>query len=169
MKKMFNLVPMIGLFLCFICQAVEAQEINLVDDKNFYEVEFTSEGPSLVVTIDGMRKVADLDEGTGAIPKYLGKYKNCLVFMDNVNRTHRKIHVFRPVDGYVWQTIYDNELCSPAEREECVMFYGDNAIKVEFNKTGGPRTKFTKLDSKYAKLKGHTISSCKGEFVSADD
>ena len=89
--------------------------------------------------------------------------------MDEVDRTRRNIMVFRPIDGYVWQTTYENELCKPSEREECVLFYGDTPVKVEFNKKGAPKTKFTKLESKYAKLKGHTISSCGGEFNFSDD
>ena len=169
MKKLFNLVPMIGLFLSLFCQNAWAQEINMVDEKNFYEVEMGTDGPSLVVTIDGMRKVADFEQGSGLMPKYLGKYKNSLVFMDEVSRKRRNIMVFRPVDGYVWQTSYENELCKGVEREECIMFYGDTPIKVEYNKMGGPKTKFTKLDSKYNALKGHVISSCSGEFVSADE
>ena len=86
MKKLFNLVPMIGLFLSLFCQNAWAQEINMVDEKNFYEVEMGTDGPSLVVTIDGMRKVADFEQGSGLMPKYLGKYKNSLVFMDEVSR-----------------------------------------------------------------------------------
>lgn len=169
MKKMFNLITLVAMLLCFISQDTQAQEINMVDEQNYYEISENSDGLALVVTIDGMRKVADFEQGSGVIPKYLGKYKNALVFMDEVDRTRRNIMVFRPIDGYVWQTTYENELCKPAEREECIMFYADTAVKVEFNKKGGPKTKFTKLDSKYSKLKGHTISSCGGEFNFSDD
>ena len=164
MKKIFNLIPMMALFLSFICQNAQAQEINMVDEQNYYEVSENSDGLSLVVTIDGMRKVADFEQGSGVLPKYLGKYKNALIFLDVVDKTHRNIMVFRPIDGYVWQTTYENELCKASEREECMMFFGDTPIKVEYNRQGGPKTKFSKLESKYSKLKGHTISSCGGEF-----
>ena len=165
MKKMFNLIPMITLFLCFISVNAQAQEINMVDEQNFYEIQENSEGSSLIVTIDGVRKVADLDDqNSGIMPKYLGKYKNSLIFMEEVTKTHRNILVFRPINGTVWQTTYENELCKASEREECMMFFGDTPIKVEYNRQGGPKTKFSKLDSKYSKLKGHTISSCGGEF-----
>lgn len=170
MKKMFNLIPMITLFLGFISMNAQAQEINMVDEQNFYEIQENSEGSSLIVTIDGVRKVADLDDqNSGIMPKYLGKYKNSLIFMEEVTKTHRNILVFRPINGTVWQTTYENELCKKGERESCLLFYGDHAIMVEFNRLGGPKTKFTKLDSKYIKLKGHVISSCDGEFNSGDE
>ena len=104
MKKIFNLIPMMALFLSFICQNAQAQEINMVDEQNYYEVSENSDGLSLVVTIDGMRKVADFEQGSGVLPKYLGKYKNALIFLDVVDKTHRNIMVFRPIDGSVWQT-----------------------------------------------------------------
>ena len=170
MKKMFNLIPMISLFLCFICMNAQAQEINMVDEENFYEIQENSDGSSLIVTIDGVRKVADLEEESeGIIPKYLGKFKNALVFMEETGKTRRNILVFRPINGTVWQSTYANELCSRGERETCLMFFGDNPIIVEFNRLGGPKTKFTKADSKYSGLKGHVISSCEGEFSSGDD
>ena len=170
MKKMFNLIPMITLFLGFISMNAQAQEINMVDEQNFYEIQENSDGMSLIVTIDGIRKVADFDEdGAGILPKYLGKFKNALVFMEEINKTQRNILVFRPVNGTVWQSTYENILCKRGEREECLMFFGDNAIKVEFNRVGGPKTKFTKADSKYTKFKGHTISSCDGEFTASND
>ena len=170
MKKMFNLIPMLTLFLGFLSMNAQAQEINMVDEQNFYEVQENSDGASLIVTIDGIRKVADFDEeSTGIIPKYLGKFKNALVFMEEINKTQRNILVFRPVNGTVWQSTYENILCKRGEREECLMFYGDTPLKVEFNRVGGPKTKFTKADSKYAKFKGHSISSCDGEFTSSND
>ena len=116
MKKMFNLIPMITLFLCFISVNAQAQEINMVDEQNFYEIQENSEGSSLIVTIDGVRKVADLDDqNSGIMPKYLGKYKNSLIFMEEVTKTHRNILVFRPINGTVWQTTYENELCKKGE------------------------------------------------------
>ena len=170
MKKMFNLIPMITLFLGFISMNAQAQEINMVDEQNFYEIQENSEGSSLVVTIDGIRKVADFDdESSGLLPKYLGKYKNALVFMEEATKTKRNILVFRPIKGTVWQSTYENTLCRRGEREECLMFFGDNPIKVEYNRVGGPRTKFSKADSKYAKFKGRSISSCDGEFTSSND
>ena len=170
MKKMFNLIPMITLFLVFISMNAQAQEINMVDEQNFYEIQETSDGMSLIVTIDGIRKVADFDEDSGGIiPKYLGKYKNALVFMEEASQKQRNILVFRPINGTVWQSNYENILCRRGEREECLMFFGDNPIKVEYNRVGGPRTKFTKADSKYAKFKGHSISSCDGEFTSSSN
>ena len=170
MKKMFNLIPMLTLFLgCFSMNA-QAQEINMVDEQNFYEIQENSDGSSLIVTIDGIRKVADYDEEDGGVlPKYLGKFKNALVFMEEVSKTQRNILVFRPINGTVWQSTYENVLCKRGEREECLMFYGDNPIKVEYNRLGGPKTKFTKADSKYAKFKGHTISGCDGEFTASSE
>ena len=160
MKKMFNLISMITLFLGFISMNAQAQEINMVDEQNFYEIQENSEGSSLIVTIDGIRKVADFDdESSGLLPKYLGKYKNALVFMEEATKTKRNILVFRPINGTVWQSTYENTLCRRGEREECLMFFGDNPIKVEYNRVGGPRTKFSKADSKYAKFKGRSISS----------
>lgn len=170
MKKMFNLIPMITLFLGFISMNAQAQEINMVDEQNFYEIQENSDGSSLIVTIDGIRKVADYDEDDGGVlPKYLGKFKNALVFMEEVSKTQRNILVFRPINGTVWQSTYENVLCKRGEREECLMFYGDNPIKVEYNRVGGPKTKFTKADSKYAKFKGHTISGCDGEFTASSE
>ena len=170
MKKMFNLIPMLTLFLgCFSMNA-QAQEINMVDEQNFYEIQENSEGVSLIVTIDGIRKVADYGEDDyGILPKYLGKYKNALVFMEEASQKQRNILVFRPINGTVWQSTYENVLCNRGEREECLMFYGDTPLKVEFNRVGGPKTKFTKADSKYAKFKGHTISGCDGEFTASED
>ena len=168
MKKMFNLIPMLTLFLGFMSMNAQAQEINMVDEQNFYEIQENSEGVSLIVTIDGIRKVADYGEDDyGIIPKYLGKYKNALVFMEEASQKQRNILVFRPINGTVWQSTYENVLCNRGEREECLMFFGDNPIKVEYNRVGGPKTKFTKADSKYAKFKGHSISSCEGEFTSS--
>ena len=124
----------------------------------------------MIVTIDGIRKVADYGEDDyGILPKYLGKYKNALVFMEEASQKQRNILVFRPINGTVWQSTYENVLCNRGEREECLMFYGDTPLKVEFNRVGGPKTKFTKADSKYAKFKGHTISGCDGEFTASED
>ena len=170
MKKMFNLIPMLTLFLGFISMNAQAQEINMVDEQNFYEIQENSDGSSLIVTIDGIRKVADYDEDDGGVlPKYLGKLKNALVFMEEASQKQRNILVFRPINGTVWQSTYENVLCKRGEREECLMFYGDNPIKVEYNRLGGPKTKFTKADSKYAKFKGHTISGCDGEFTASSE
>ena len=170
MKKMFNLIPMLTLFLGFMSMNAQAQEINMVDEQNFYEIQENSEGVSLIVTIDGIRKVADYGEDDyGILPKYLGKYKNALVFMEEASQKQRNILVFRPINGTVWQSTYENVLCNRGEREECLMFYGDTPLKVEFNRVGGPKTKFTKADSKYAKFKGHTISVCDGEFTASED
>ena len=67
----------------------------MVDEQNFYEIQENSEGSSLIVTIDGIRKVADVDdEESGFIPKYLGKFKNALVFMEEATKTKRNILVF---------------------------------------------------------------------------
>lgn len=168
MKKMFNLIPMITLFLGFISMNAQAQEINMVDEQNFYEIQENSEGSSLIVTIDGIRKVADYGEDDyGIIPKYLGKYKDALVFMEEASQKQRNILVFRPINGTVWQSTYENYLCTKGEREECLMFYGDHPVKVEFNRVGGPKTKFTKADSKYNKFKGYRISACDGEFTAS--
>ena len=170
MKKMFNLIPMLTLFLGFMSMNAQAQEINMVDEQNFYEIQENSEGVSLIVTIDGIRKVADYGEDDyGILPKYLGKFKNALVFMEEASQKQRNILVFRPINGTVWQSTYENVLCNRGEREECLMFYGDTPLKVEFNRVGGPKTKFTKADSKYAKFKGHTISCCDGEFTASED
>ena len=170
MKKIFNLIPMYALFLCFFCQAAQAQEINMVDEQNYYEIQENSDGSTtLVVTVDGIRKTADFDQGSGIVPKYLGKYKNSLVFVETVDKTRRNVMVFRPIDGYVWQTTYENELCRTSDRESCLIFYSDTPVKVEYNKLGSPKTKFSKLDSKYAKLKGHNIASCGGDFQIVED
>ena len=39
MKKMFNLIPMLTLFLGFMSMNAQAQEINMVDEQNFYEIQ----------------------------------------------------------------------------------------------------------------------------------
>ena len=70
MKKMFNLIPMITLFLGFISMNAQAQEINMVDEQNFYEIQENSEGVSLIVTIDGIRKVADYSDDDIGIQTY---------------------------------------------------------------------------------------------------
>ena len=67
MKKMFNLIPLIALLLCFSSQNTQAQEINMVDEQNYYEISENSEGLALVVTIDGMSKVADFEQGSGSV------------------------------------------------------------------------------------------------------
>lgn len=170
MKKIFNLISLLTLIMGLYCQTAKAQEINMIDEQNYYEIQENSDGSmTLVVTIDGMRKTADFDQASGIVPRYIGKYKSSLVFVETMDKTHRNVMVFRPIDGYVWQTTYENELCKIMEREECVIFYGDTPVKVEYNRIGSPKTKFSKLDSKYAKLKGHTISSCGGDFQIVED
>ena len=42
MKKMFNLIPLIALLLCFSSQNTQAQEINMVDEQNYYEISENS-------------------------------------------------------------------------------------------------------------------------------
>ena len=39
MKKMFNLIPMISLFLGLITMHAKAQEINMVYEQNIYEIK----------------------------------------------------------------------------------------------------------------------------------
>ena len=36
MKKMFNLITLVAMLLCFISQDTQAQEINMVDEQNYY-------------------------------------------------------------------------------------------------------------------------------------
>lgn len=173
MKHIFSLISMISLFLFIFSQKTQAQEMNMIDAQNYYEIEDGEDGAKvLVVTMDGIHKTADFDAGSSGenLPRYLGKYKNSLIFVHEKSRATRDVMVFRPIDGLVWQSSYENDQCSTTgEVESCLFFYAETPIKVEYNRKGRPNTKFSKLNSKYGVLKGQTILSCGGDFQKQDE
>lgn len=174
MKKMIGMITILAMALCLTTQTAQAQEINMIDDVTYFETYVSEEdGTSeLIVCMDGQHKTVEFDSRRSGskFPKYLGKFKDCLVFLHEAGRGYRGLLVFRSIDGSLWENTYENWLCViPDGQEACLFFYDDTPIKVEYNREGSPRTKFTKMNSKYAKLKGHGILSCSGEFSIQDD
>ena len=172
MKKMIGMI--LAMIFCLSNQKVLAQEINMIDDVTYFETYVSEEDGTteLIVCMDGQHKTVEFDSRRkgSKFPKYLGKYKDCLVFFHEAARGYRGIMVFRSLDGSLWENTYDNWLCVIPEGQEAgLFFYDDTPVKVEYNREGSPKTKFTKMNSKYDKLKGHGILSCSGDFTMQDD
>lgn len=172
MKKLFTILPIVFI-LCLLTQTAKAQEINMIDDVTYFETTVGEDGTmELVVSMDGMHKTVEFESNRrgSQFPKYLGKYKEALVFMHEAGRGYRNILVFRSLDGTLWESGYENQLCViPENAESCLFFYDNTPVKVDYNRNGNPHTKFSKMGSKYAALKGHTIVSCNGDFRMEDD
>lgn len=173
MKKMIGMIATLAIILCFPTQRVQAQEINMIDEVTYFETDMGEDGTAeLIVCMDGMHKTVEFDSRRkgSKFPKYLGKYKDSLVFLHEAGSGYRSLLVFRSKDGSLWEDTYDNELCViPETQESCLFFYDGTPIKVEYFREGSPKTKFTKLNNKYAKLNGHVILSCNGEFSLQDE
>ena len=131
MKKLFSIFPVIFI-MCLLAQTAKAQEINMIDDVTYFETSVGEDGSmELVVSMEGMHKTVEFESNRrgSQFPKYLGKYKEALVFMHEAGRGYRSILVFRALDGTLWESSYENQLCViPENAENPLMINPENEI-----------------------------------------
>lgn len=100
------------------------------------------------------------------IPKYFGKYKNSLLFINGESVNYRCLTVYELKGNAIKKSTYEMELCSNrnSSTEYYLFFYNDQPIKIisYLKKT---RYKHLNFDIKINPHKICSIESCYGHFL----
>lgn len=158
----------LSLFFCHVL-AVGAQ----TDCGRNCSYEFVEKNDSTVelrVSINGHSGKADYyiikSENVVPLPKFNGRYKDCLVFMHGYGQHYRRLTVFQVSNDMIIKEDYEHEMCmEPDGKESYLFFYNGQPIKMTYNYRT-TKVKFKKLRNrgKYEIFKGKTIVSCENKF-----
>lgn len=137
--------------------------------------EFIEKNDSIVelrVSINGMNATADYSKANNdeniPIPKFQGRYKDCLLFMLGYGQHFRLLITFQANNGKIIKNDYEHSMClNNNGKEAYLFFYNEQPIKMEYDYSTSKVT-FKKLRNsrKYNSLKGKVIESCKNSFSS---
>ena len=155
----------------FYCSVLEISAQNYSDrDSNYEFIEKNDSTIELRVSINGNSGKAEYfklkSEEKVALPKFQGKYKNCLVFMYGYGQHYRLLTVFQVCNGKIIRDDYEHSMCmEPYKKESYLFFYNRRPIKMTYNYKND-KVKFRKLRNKgkYNRFKGEVIFSCKNRF-----
>ena len=140
---------------------------------NNFSYDFIEKNDStieLCVLINGYSGKADYftikSENVISLPKFQGRYKDCLVFMLGYGQHFRLLTVFQVSNEKVIREDYEHTMClEPNKKESYLFFYNGQPIKMTYNFENSKIT-FKKLRNKkkYSVFKGKTIVSCNNRF-----
>ena len=140
------------------------------DKTSYFElVEKNDSTIELCISIDGFNGKTDfyrVNNEDSPLPKFQGRYKDCLLFMYGYGQHFRLLIVFQVINGAIIREDYEHTMCLEPDNEESYLFFYDGQpIKMTYNNKNF-KVKFKKLrnSNKYNILKGRTIVSCKNKF-----
>lgn len=138
-----------------------------------YNYEFIEKNDSTIelrISINGRNCKVEYfkakSEDNVSLPKFQGRYKDCLIFMIGNGQHFRLLIVFQVSNDKIIREEYEHTICmEPDEKESYLFFYEGQPIKMIYNYKNS-KVKFKKLCNrkKYLKFKGKTIESCHNKF-----
>ena len=138
--------------------------------------EFIEKNDSIVelrVSINGMNATADYYSKTNKdenipIPKFQGRYKDCLLFMLGYGQHFRLLITFQANNGKIIKEDYEHSMCLNSNGKEAYLFfYNEQPVKMEYDyRTSTVKFKKLRNSRKYNSLRGKVIESCKNSFSS---
>lgn len=136
-------------------------------------VEMNDSTVELRVSINGHSGKVDYyiikSENVVPLPKFNGRYKDCLVFMHGYGQHYRRLTVFQVSNDMIIKEDYEHEMCLESDgKESYLFFYDGQPIKMTYNYRT-TTVKFKKLRNRgeYEIFKGKTIVSCENKFYVA--
>ena len=124
----------------------------------------------LKISINGLSRNAyfykSIDDNIINLPKFQGRYKDCLLFMLGNGQHYRLLIVFQAINGKIIRSDYEHTMCmKPDIKERYLFFYDEHPIEMIYNYKNS-KVKFKKLkdDKKYKYSKGNIIESCQNRL-----
>ena len=118
----------------------------------------------LRLTINGISHSEEFytEEGINGYmcPRFIGTYKDCLIFLIGYGQHYRNVIVFYPENGNIVRNDFENELCLKSSyKETYLFFYKDTPIKMECS-SKNDRVRFKKTRKRVKYRKDDVISLC---------
>lgn len=168
-KYIYSVIIVGMILFCHLSMTAQNSKSNY----NSFEYDYIQKNDSVVdffININGVcRKVDIYTAGIPAekiVPKFLGRYKDCFVFIRGYGQHYRHLRIFYVKNNAILYEDFENELCIESSKKEKYMFFFNGVpIKIIYD-TITSKIRFIKLRKKKSRnyRKDIIIESCNGKF-----
>ena len=168
-KYIYSVIIVVMITFCNLSMAAQNPKRNC----NYFEYNYAQKSDSIVdffININGVcRKIEIYTAGIPAeeiVPKFLGRYKDCFVFIRGYGQHYRHLRIFYVKNNAIFYEDFENELCIESSKKEKYMFFFNGVpVKVVYDMITS-KTRFIRLRKKKRSnyKKDSIIESCSGQF-----